>query len=157
MLARKQVVAILATTTAAIAVAPGAGGGSPSAEASLLVEINRVRAAHGLAPLRPDATLRRAARSHSADMLRRGYFSHDRITRRLASFGVRSPLVGENLAWGTRGGASPGRVVRLWLRSATHRANLLRPGFRRVGIGSLAGPFAGHDEAVVVTADFAGG
>jgi uncharacterized protein YkwD len=118
--------------------------------------MNRVRAAHGLAPLRADATLRRAARSHSADMLRRNYFAHGPTTRRLASFGVRAPRVGENLAWGVGGGADPPAVVRLWLRSGSHRANLLRPGFRRIGIASLTGPFAGHASAVVVTADFAG-
>jgi hypothetical protein len=33
---------------------------------------------------------------------------------------------------------------------------LLRPGFRRVGIGISLGTFAGHGGATVVTADFAG-
>jgi hypothetical protein len=33
---------------------------------------------------------------------------------------------------------------------------MLRPGFRRVGIGIAFGTFAGHGDAGVVTADFAG-
>jgi uncharacterized protein YkwD len=89
-------------------------------------------------------------------MLRRGYFGHGKTVARLARFGVRGPRVGENLAWGAGPTVGPDTLVRLWLRSPRHRANLLRPGFRRVGIGLIAGTFAGHGQALVVTADFAG-
>jgi uncharacterized protein YkwD len=47
-------------------------------------------------------------------------------------------------------------VVDRWLASSSHRAVLLRAGFRRVGIGITFGSFAGHGGAAVVTADFAG-
>jgi uncharacterized protein YkwD len=47
-------------------------------------------------------------------------------------------------------------VLRAWLASPEHRANLLRPGFTRIGIGDLVGGFGGRDSAHVVTADFAG-
>lgn len=130
--------------------------GAASYRTSLLGAMNEVRAAHGLAPLRPDATLQRAARAHSADMLRRNYFSHGPMLARLASFGVRGPQVGENLAWGVGATAQVRVVVRRWLASPSHRANLLRPGFRRVGIAALSGPFAGQSRARVITADFAG-
>ena len=43
-----------------------------------------------------------------------------------------------------------------WIASAEHRAIVLRPGFRRVGVGSLQGTFDGTRGALVVTADFAG-
>lgn len=89
-------------------------------------------------------------------MIRRGYFAHGSMAERLARFGVRGPRLGENLAWGVGSAAGPRTIVRSWLASPPHRAMLLRPGFRRVGIGSLAGPFAGHSRARVVTADFAG-
>lgn len=118
--------------------------------------MNEVRAAHGLAPLRLDPRLQRAARSHSGDMLRRNYFAHGPFVSRLARFGVRGPRVGENLAWGVGTGADPRRVVQQWLASPRHRANLLRRGFRRVGLGVRAGTFAGYNGALVVTADFAG-
>ena len=42
------------------------------------------------------------------------------------------------------------------LASPAHRAVLLRPGFRRVGVGAYQGNFAGRHDALVVTADFAG-
>src|SRR5437762_3575611 len=60
---------------------------------------------------------------------------------------------GEDLAWGP---ASASWVVGAWLASPEHRAILLRPGFRRVGIGAFQGTFSGRAGALVVTADFAG-
>ena len=118
--------------------------------------MNEARGAHGLAPLRFDPRLQRAARSHSGDMLRRNYFAHGRFTSRIARFGVRGSRVGENLAWGVGSRSDPREIVRAWLASPPHRANLLRRGFRRVGLGVLSGSFAGYSGAVVVTADFAG-
>lgn len=127
-----------------------------SAERSLLAAMNQTRAAHGLAPLRIDPRLERAARGHSRDMLRRGYFAHGNFRGRLVRAGARGPAVGENLAWGTGSRATPQGVVAAWLASPSHRANLLRPGFRRVGLGRVVGRFAGASGAAVVTADFAG-
>ena len=44
----------------------------------------------------------------------------------------------------------------MWLNSPPHRKNLLRAGFRRVGVGAMMGTFSGTGGARVVTADFAG-
>ena len=125
-----------------------------SSEASLLQTMNGVRASHGLAPLRLDVRLLRAARGHSADMLHRQYFAHGSVAGRALAHGARGPVFGEDLAWGTS--ATAQWVINLWLASPSHRAVLLRPGFRRVGIGISLGTFAGHGGATVVTADFAG-
>lgn len=127
-----------------------------AASPPLLAAMNEVRAAHGVPALRLDARLQRAARAHSADMVRRNYFAHGPFVSRLARFGVRGTRVGENLAWGVGAGADPRRVVAQWLASPSHRANVLHRGFRRVGIGLRSGRFAGYDGAVVMTADFAG-
>jgi uncharacterized protein YkwD len=118
--------------------------------------MNQARTAHGLAPLRLDPRLQRAALAHSSDMMRRNYFAHGPFIPRLARFGVRGPRVGENLAWGVGSSADARHVVGRWLASPRHRANLLRPGFRRVGLGLANGRFAGHTGALVITADFAG-
>ncbi|HSX22096.1 MAG TPA: CAP domain-containing protein [Gaiellaceae bacterium] len=127
-----------------------------SAEAGILASVNETRAAHGLAQLTLDPTLIRAARSHSTDMLRHDYFAHGSFASRLISFNARGPVIGENLAWGAGSFASPATVIREWLQSPEHRANLLRPGYRRIGIGAAIGGFLGHGGATVFTADFAG-
>jgi uncharacterized protein YkwD len=123
-------------------------------EASLFRTVNSVRTARGLAPLRVDIRLVRAARGHSADMMRRQYFAHGSIASRALAAGARGPLFGEDLAWGR--GVTAQRVVTQWLASPAHRAVMLRPGFRRVGIGIAYGTFIGRGGAAVVTADFAG-
>jgi uncharacterized protein YkwD len=150
----RQVAAVFAAIFATfVLVSPAAGASGAS---SFLAAMNGVRAAHGLAPLRIDARLGRAAQAHTADMVRRGYFAHGPTALRLARFGVRGARVGENLGWGAGAAANAQSIVQLWLASPRHRANLLRPGFRTVGLGLRAGPFAGHGNALVVTADFAG-
>jgi uncharacterized protein YkwD len=141
-----------AITVTFVLFSPAVAAGSPP----LLSAINEARAAHGLTPLRLDRRLQRAARAHSSDMVRRNYFAHGPFVSRLSRFGVRGPRVGENLAWGVGAGADPRRIVQQWLASPKHRANLLRPGFRRVGVGLRAGAFAGYGNALVITADFAG-
>lgn len=139
-----------------VAVAPATAGGTATAEQALLREMNQARAAHGLRPLAIDGTLQRAARAHSLDMLRRDYFSHGAFASRMIRFRARGPIVGENLAWGVGARAEARVIVDGWLRSPLHRRNLLRPGFRRVGLASVLGSFRGHTGARVVTADFAG-
>ena len=125
-------------------------------EQTLLGAVNDVRAAHNLRPLQVDATLVRAARDYSATLIRRNAFTHGALGARLASYGARGPLYGENLAWGKGEQATARGIIRGWLASPSHRANLLRPGWTRIGIGSRTGTFLGYAGATVVTADFAG-
>jgi len=134
-------------------VATASAQGLSSSETSLLRTMNNVRASHGLARLRVDYRLERVARGHSVDMLRHQYFAHGAFSARVNSSGAAGPLFGENLAFGP---VSSSWVVNAWLASPEHRANLLRPGFRRVGIGALVGRFEGSADTFVVTADFAG-
>jgi uncharacterized protein YkwD len=141
-----------------VAAAPQAlaGTAGPSPAQRLLAAVNATRAAHGLQPLRLAPTLERAARSHSTDMLRHNYFAHGNFGSRMQAFQVPGPRVGENLAWGTGPYGRPASIVQEWLASPEHRANLLRPGYSRIGIGIARGSFLGAGGATVVTADFAG-
>ena len=130
---------------------------SSSSESQVLLLLNGIRHQHGLPALAGSAALRGAAREHSADMLRRGYFEHDspgesfdkRIHRYLAS-----PLVGENIAWGTGSYGTPPGIVRMWMHSPAHRQIILMPALHRVGLGVATGSFQGADTAVMATADF---
>ena len=146
---------------AALALVPAANAGSQTTtlsqnERALLTAVNDVRASHGLRALRVDATLVRAARSYSAHMIRTGTFTHGAMGARLARAGARGPVYGENLAWGVGASAGARTIVRSWMASPGHRANMLRRGWTRIGLGALRGSFQGYSGATVVTADFAG-
>lgn len=110
--------------------------------------VNRERRARGLVPLRPNARLAVAARWHARDMVRHTYFGHnsrsgERFTARISRSGyLRGAarwLVGENLAWGGGAESTPRWTVRLWMRSPPHRANILTPRFRDIGVAAVPG------------------
>ena len=146
------------TAAPALGAPADAGKRRPSlsrAETSLLQVINEVRRKNGLPLLRVDATLQRAARAHSADMLRRDYFDHGAFGQRLTNFGVHAQMMGENIAWWPGYKARLRAVVNMWLGSPGHRANLLRAGFRLVGVAAPSGTFQGT-KVRMITADFAG-
>jgi uncharacterized protein YkwD len=152
----KRLTALGAAILVLVLTTTSAAAGLTRAEARLLGDLNRVRAAHGLAPLRYDPRLQRAARNHSREMLVTQIFEHGAFGARMVQFDVRGSLTGENLAWGNGSFGTASSIMRAWLASPEHRANLLRPGFRRIGIGDLVGLFRGYSGAHVVTADFAG-
>jgi uncharacterized protein YkwD len=89
-------------------------------------------------------------------MLRTGTFAHGAFARRIRRVGVRAPRIGENLAWSSGSLTAARAIVSMWLASPEHRANLLHPGYRFVGVGALRGAFAGQSNALMVTTDFAG-
>ena len=142
-----------------LAPATSAGTSSPplnQSERSLLAVVNEVRARYDLRPLRVDPVLARVARSYSATMIKTDVFTHGAMFERMTSAGARGPAFGENLAWATGPYATARRIVAGWMASPGHRANLLRPGWNRIGLGAVQGNFLGYDRATVVTADFAG-
>ena len=151
---------VLVALVAAFSLFLGASGASAAgfspAEAGLLNAVNATRAAHGLQPVRFDPALERAARANSTDMLRTSSFAHGAFARRLHAFGAHGPFLGENLAWGAGSFGAASTVIQAWLTSPAHRANLLRPGFERIGISALRGTFKGYGDAIVITADFGG-
>jgi uncharacterized protein YkwD len=142
--------------TFALAPAAHAATTLTQSERSLLGAVNDVRAAHNLQPLKIDVKLLATARAYSATMIREDIFTHGAFAARLARSGARGPAFGENLAWGTGRAASARHIVRMWMGSPGHRANLLRPGWERIGIGARTGNFLGYPGATVITADFAG-
>jgi uncharacterized protein YkwD len=108
---------------------------------------NKARAHHGLRRVRHSAMLARAARAHAVSMVRHRFFSHtapsgakvtDRVGRTRYARGRRC-LLAENLAWATGGKATARQVIRAWLASPAHRANVLDRRFHAVGIGVAAG------------------
>jgi uncharacterized protein YkwD len=121
-----------------------------------LCALNVERAHYGLRRLTINKRLSQAARRHARDMARRNYFSHDtlgggsfvdRIRRTGYLSNARSWTVGENLAWGSRGHSRPRVIMQMWMNSPGHRANILNPSFREIGIGvAYDAPVAGGGE-----------
>ena len=137
-----------------------------SLESGLLQQLNAVRADHGLAALRSNSKLAAAANQHSREMADDGYFDQnsvdgttfaDRIAKWYPLGSFRSWFVGENLLWSSPT-VDPSRAVAMWMRSPGHRANILSPRFRDVGIGavystSARGTFT-HLPVTIITTDF---
>jgi uncharacterized protein YkwD len=127
-------------------------------ERSIIGAVNQQRVAHGLAKVHRSAKLARAADFHSWEMLDANYFAHS--SRNGASFSsrvrrfARHRALGETLAWTSGCGRhSAGHVVQMWMNSPGHRAVLLSPRYRRIGVGRRTGHL-GSTRACVITADF---
>jgi uncharacterized protein YkwD len=126
--------------------------------------LNHRRVAHGRHKLRSNRRLAKAARAHARDMVRRDYFSHttpggasfvDRIMQEDYVKPSQGWALGENLAWGSYQLATPKAIVRSWMHSPEHRANILNPRFREIGIGVVAGaPVPGVDHAATYATSF---
>jgi uncharacterized protein YkwD len=130
----------------------------PASEQQVLALLNQIRQQHHLGSLTASAPLRSAARAHSLDMLRNGYFDHNSASEsyqvRISQY-VTSPQTGETIARGVGSTGSPVALVSQWMRSAAHRAIILAPTMRRVGLGVAIGSFNGTRNVVMATADFA--
>ena len=99
---------------------------------------NKQRALHGCKAIHLDARLTNAARAHSAYMATGGAFSHigrggSTFDARIRTAGYPRPA-GENIAYGYRSGLD---VMKAWLASPGHRANLLNCSFTTLGVGTV--------------------
>lgn len=129
---------------------------------AVLCLLNAERTSRGRRALRANHRLRRAAERHSRNMNRQDFFSHvspagstplQRVKAAGYLSGADAWAVGENIAWGEQHLSTPREIVRSWMASPGHRANILNRRFRHVGIGVVAGsPVAGGGGATYTTA-----
>jgi len=124
-----------------------------AAEAAMLDYVNAQRIQRNLAPLVADSQLAAVARAHSEDMFRRSYFAHatpDGLSPfdRMRAAKIRYQVAGENIAYAPNVAMANDGLI----HSPEHRDNILRPEFRRVGMGVMS---AGSFEEMF-TQDFAG-
>lgn len=122
-------------------------------EAAFLPLINNFRAQNGLAPVQASVILTTSSRWMSNDMGTKNYFDHtDSLGRdlktRLNSFGY-SGSMGENIAAGYQ---SAQDVFTGWENSPGHRANMLNPDYKAIGIGRVTVP--GSTYSTYWTTDF---
>ncbi len=129
----------LALVIALIAILAPVASANPRTD--LLREMNTARKAHGLKPLKLNATLTKPAVSHSRYLADSGRLDHTGADGRpfwarfyQAGYS-RKKAIGENL--GMIGGCTPGAgkiMVDMWLKSPGHRRNLLSKDFKNVGL-----------------------
>jgi uncharacterized protein YkwD len=155
-------VACAAVLLASAVASTTAAAGTIPPRKQLLHAINDIRAAYGVGSLHGVSALRWVALSHSEDMVRRDYFAHTSPTGSTLAYRIqRSGFVssyswraGETLAWGTGAHASARATAEAWLKSSVHRAIMLSPTYRWVGIGRQCGRYRGYTDACFWTADF---
>jgi stress response protein SCP2 len=121
--------------------ASGAGDGAAAVLGEVVDRTNAERARHGLRTLAVDQRLAAAAQAHSADMVRRGFFAHEspdgrQVWDRAVAAGYAYRKVAENIAAGQR---TAEEVVRGWMGSPGHRANILDGDLTQIGVGRADG------------------
>jgi uncharacterized protein YkwD len=144
-----------------------------SVETNVVARINAVRRSHGLRTLSVISRLDTAADRHASSMAAASYFRHELYTPAGAadwtSFsawirwywpgpGYASWGAGENLAWGAPD-LTASRTVNMWMASSGHRANILNPAWRNIGVsavhvGDPRGYYSSWDDVTIVAAEF---
>lgn len=135
-----------------------ASSSAPSATDLLRQEVVRLvnieRAKVDLHPLATNPLLQRSAQLYAEAMVAQNFFSHrdpngKNSLDRIRAIGYLQPpcdcswryMTGENLA---RGQTTAAQVVRDWMNSTSHRANLLHHDFQEIGIGFLDNNWVQH-------------
>jgi uncharacterized protein YkwD len=130
---------------------PAASRGFASAAETAVVRLtNAARISNGCKPLIHDPKLHLAAERHSADMAVKRFFDHDSrdgrtFDQRIRAAGFAFTRAAENIA---QGKATAAEVVKGWLKSPGHRANILNCAFTHIGVGH-------HPKGPTWTQDFA--
>lgn len=104
----------------------------------LIALIADERERHGLRPLKLDARLKRIAHAHSEDMVSHHFIAHTSrrtgdASQRVSAAGLDAMLVLENIGRGY----SAAELHRGLMESPGHRANILHPDAREIGIGVM--------------------
>ncbi|MDQ0416848.1 putative YkwD family protein [Croceifilum oryzae] len=112
-----------------------------SAEQEVVRLVNIERQKAGLHPLVADTKISSVARVKSQDMIDNRYFNHQSPRYgspfdMMSQFGIRYRTAGENIAGGQ---STPAEVMKSWMNSPGHRANILSRDFTKIGVGFAKG------------------
>lgn len=121
-------------------------------ESELLRDTNIKRAENGLAPLSVNSQLTLSAGQKATHMMTNNYWAHfapDGTTpwSFMRANGYDYVYAGENLA---KGFTDSETIVDAWMKSPSHRENLLSPKYNEIGFAILEGNLAGEDTVLVV-------
>lgn len=110
-------------------------------ERKILELTNAERKKYGLGELVWNEELAALARAHSSDMAERGFFGHNNPDGktpfdRMKDAKINYIAAAENIAAGQ---ASPENAMEAWMNSDGHRANILNPKLKELGVGIARG------------------
>lgn len=152
-----------AVASGAVAARPAIAFDRLAGERAMLKLINTAREKRGLAKVRINTALDRAALAHSREMLASDRFAHTstdgtslgtRLRRAgYGSSGWSSWSVAEVIGMGQGTLGTPRAVFKAWMGSKAHRSIILGKRWRDVGIGCAHGTFGDSDDVVVYTVD----
>jgi hypothetical protein len=126
---RRALVLVVATALALSALVAAPGASASTAESAFVSKINAARAASGLPAVSVSGDLVAAARQHSSAMAGRKSLYHSSLS------GV---CCFTSLAENVGSGATTAAVHVAFMGSSGHRANILNPAMRHVGVGVVS-------------------
>jgi len=128
-------------------------GNRAKAHKSMLCFTNYARSKSKLKRFRPNPKLKRASARKAADILRCDDFSHEACGRPFEYWidrsGFKGCSIAENIAWGNGNLGTSRSIFIAWMKSSGHRAAILSPDYREIGIGVKVGSLNGAEEARV--------
>lgn len=115
--------------------------GDTSTEQEILKLVNAERSKAGVKPLTLNWELSRVAKFKSEDMRDNNYFSHTSPTYgspfdMIKNFGISYSAAGENIAAGQK---TADEVMKAWMNSSGHKANILNANYTQLGVGKATG------------------
>ncbi|MFJ7073688.1 CAP domain-containing protein [Streptomyces sp. NPDC098781] len=130
--------ALLTTSASAAPTSAPASAAATSMQKAVVKLTNVERRKAGCAALKPRPALHKAAQRHSADMAEHNFVGHigsrgSTIVDRVEAAGYTGwSALAENVAAGQVTAAG---VVKSWMRSPGHRANILNCSLKHIGVG----------------------
>lgn len=118
----------------------------------ILFLVNQERAKANLNPLTVSPELSNAATQKATDMFGNNYWAHVSPTgvtpwQFITSSGYNYLYAGENLA---KDFATSEEVVQAWMKSPTHKANILKPEYTNIGLAIMNGRLQGNETTLVI-------
>jgi uncharacterized protein YkwD len=118
--------------------------------------VNYARTKSGLKPLARNSKLDWSATKKANDIVSCNSFSHTACGRSfdywIKQSGWTGSRWGENIAWGSDNGgySTPRTIMRSWLHSDGHRANILKSTYTQLGVGLVRARFNGYQAGIWV-------
>lgn len=132
---------------------PGVLGYASDISPEMIISLtNQEREKLGLPALEQNSLLDEAAQRKGADMFAFNYWAHTSPSGRdpwdfFKEVGYNYVVAGENLA---KDFSNPEAVVEAWMKSPTHKANIIDSRFKEIGVAVIEGNLNGYKTTLVV-------